>query len=196
MPRPPEFAWLQVDYRFTEAISWEPWLKHVAKTRKAFAAFIDYDPMSNETASCGVLSSAASNADLLSMTEYICVKKHPDHYGKRVNGRADLWIGDSIRDMSWAFEAKQVRCVPGSRTATFEDALAAACHDASRMTDLDADRFFGLLIATLPADDEPDDLGPLRERLDNFASQTDLACKVGGGRHPVYLFFRGPKRQK
>jgi hypothetical protein len=110
-----DFSWLKVDkWSRMEAPSWEPWLKNVAKTRRAFSEFItDYDPMSNETASCGVLSSAASAAGLLSMTEYLCLKKDRRHYSKRVNGRADLWVCNISRRRSWAIEAKQVRCVAG-----------------------------------------------------------------------------------
>jgi hypothetical protein len=193
-----DFEWLSNAHRGSkEAHSWEPWLKDVAKSRRAFADFIQhYDPMSNETASCGVLSAAASTAGLLSMTEFLCMKKNVHHYGKRVNGRADLWVADPGRKISWAFEAKQTRCVPGSRLETLRTAMALACHEASRMTNLDADRFFGLLIATLPPTADSDQLKGLRERLVSFAAEADFACEVGGGRHPAFLFFRGPKRIK
>jgi hypothetical protein len=177
-----------------ESGSWDPWLRQVARSRKAFAQFIDYDPMSNETASCGVLSSAASTAGLLSMAEYICQKKHKSDYRRRGNGRADLWIADPAREFSWAFEAKQVRCVPGTRTATLETALKEACHDASRITDLEADRFYGLMLATLPADEDLDDLEPLCDRLDGFAEEADIACKFGGSSKPAYAYFRIPER--
>lgn len=198
MPRPPDFAWLNVDRRLTEAGSWEPWFKHVAKTRRAFAQFIDLDPMSNETASCGVLSSAASTKGLLSMTEYLCVKKHKTDYRRRGHGRADLWVADPSRKISWAFEAKQLRCEPGTRRATIEAAMSAACHDASRLTDLEADRFYGLLIATLPAYAyaDADALRGICDRLDEFGETSQIACKFGGGAQPAYAFFCAAERSK
>jgi hypothetical protein len=193
-----DFSWLRiVDRKRMEVASWEPWLRNVAKTRRAFSEFItDYDPMSNETASCGVLSSAASAAGLLSMTEYLCLKKDPQHYSKRVNGRADLWVCDTGRRTSWAFEAKQVRCVAGTRLSTLENAMADACDEASRMPDLEADRRFGLVIATMPPDAEPEAMFKLVYRLDAFAEEADFACRVEGGRHPTYLFFRFEHRKR
>lgn len=196
MPRPLDFLWLNIDRRFTEAGSWEPWLKHVARTRKAFARFIDLDPMTNETASCGVLAAAASSSGLLAMTEYICIKKHKTDYRKRGHGRADLWVADPRRSISWAFEAKQLRCAPGTRTATIEAAMASACHDASRLTDVEADRFYGLLIVTLPAAADPDALHALCERLDDFGEASWIGCKFGGGAQPAYAFICPAERSK
>jgi len=197
LSRPPDFLWLKIDRRLIEASSWEPWLRQVARTRKAVASFIeDYDPLSNETATCGVLSSAASKVGLLSMTEYLCVKKHNTDYRRRGVGRADLWVADPDREISWAFEAKQVRCAAGSGQATFESAMKAACHDASRVTDLEANRFYGLMIATLPFDHDLDELDGLCEQLDDFAEEVDIACKFGGGPLPAYAFFRFAQRQK
>jgi hypothetical protein len=196
MPRPPDLSWFKVDGRLIEASSWEPWLRQVAKTRRAFGKFLtDLDPLMNETASCGLLSSAASTAGLLSMTEYLCIKKHKTDYRRRRNGRADLWVADPAREVSWAFEAKQVRCAPGTRTATLEEAMAHACHDASQLTDLEADRLYGLLIATLP-EEEIDDLEDLVDRLDAFAHEVDIACKFGGAARPAYVFFRFAQRDK
>lgn len=193
-----DFSWLKIiDRKRMEAPSWEPWLRNVASTRRSFSEFIThYDPMSNETASCGVLSAAASAAGLLSMTEYLCLKKDPQHYSKRVNGRADLWVCDTGRKMSWAIEAKQVRCVAGTRAGTLRNAMVDACDEASRMPDLEADRFFGLVIATLPTDVDPHVLTKMTGRLVDFAEETEFACRVEGGRHPTYLFFRRAQRRK
>ena len=192
-----DFRWIRVvDRKRREYISWEPWLKTVAKTRRPFNEFIpDFDAMSNETASCGVLSAAATTAGLLSMTEYLCLKKDPSHYGKRVNGRADLWVCDTTRKTSWAMEAKQVRCAPRTRLTTLQDAMEDACDEASRMPALEADRFFGLVIATLPGGVNPEELAKVMGRLDAFAEETEFACRVEGGRHPTYLFFRTQRRK-
>jgi len=195
MPRTPDAIWLKIDGRVVEATSWAPWFQQVARSRRAFANFIELDPLMNETASCGVLSSAASKAGLLSMTEYLCIKKHHTDYRRKGNGRADLWVADPERKISWAFEAKQVRCAPGTRPTTLEEAMAQACHDASRLTDLEADRFYGLLVATLPEEDL-EDLGDLVENLDAFADEVDIACRFGGGARPAYAFFRQAQRIK
>ena len=196
MARPPDFEWLKADRRLVEATAWEPWLKQVARTRRAFAKFIETDPMTNETASCGVLASAASSSGLLSMAEYLCVKKHKTDYRRRRNGRADLWVGDRRRVRSWAFEAKQLRCRAGARVETFEKWMADAAHDASRMEDLEADDLYGLLIATLPSGKEAAHLEGVVRRLEAFAAETDLACRVGGARSPAFVYFRRAFRNR
>ena len=196
MPRPLDFEWLKADRRYLEATAWEPWLKRVATARRAFARFIEADPMTNETASCGVLASAATSSGLLSMAEYICVKKHKTDYRRRRKGRADLWVGDRRRDKSWAFEAKQLRSKAGTRFVTLERWMKDAAHDASQMHDLEADELFGLLLVTLPQGlDARQDEG-LRGRLAAFAAETDFDCRVGGARTPAFMYFRRAFRTK
>lgn len=184
---------LKADGRFLEAQSWRPWLDAVGRTRSEFADFIEYDPMSNETASMGVLASAATRAKLLATTEYICLKRDEDWRKKHRHGRLDLWVGDPKISRSWAFEAKQLRCRPGTRAATIEKAMALACHDAAAIPDHEGDRFFGLVVATVP---DEGDCEALCDRLRDFHSQVDFAWECGGSYSSAFIFIRTAERMR
>lgn len=178
---------LKADDRFIEAAIWPHWMEQVARTRDGFANFIDYDPMTNETASVGVLASAAARADLLSTTEFVCHKHQFDRRRRLVHGRADLWVGAPRGGISWAFEAKQIKSRQGSRSDTFEAALDMACLEASRLPEWEANRFFGLLIVTVPPEG---DVTKLEGRLESLAGKADFAWPCGGRERATYLYFR------
>lgn len=186
-------ACLKADRRFLEAERWIPWLNAAARTRADFANFIEYDPMSNETASMGVLASAATRAGLLATTEFVCQKHQPDHRRKLRNGRLDLWVGDPKIKRSWAFEAKQIRCRNGTREGTLKQALSAACHDAWHLPSHEGDRFFGILVATLP--EEGDGLR-VRDTLREFRHHAEFAWEVGGGSQPAFVFIKSAEKKQ
>lgn len=169
---------------------WEPWFREVGRMRRAFREAFDFDPMCNETASMGVMAAAASRARLLAMTDYVCRKRGVADGRKFRNGRADLWVGQpGLR--SWAFEAKQFSCAPGTRQTTLEGHLSRACHDAVHVPGSEADLKFGLLIATAREIGQAD-------RLETIArAQAEMcfaACRFDGGELPVYAFIRRAHR--
>ena len=182
---------LKADKRFLERASWTPWLDAVGQVREEFAAFINYDPMPNETASMSVLASAATRSGLLAMTEYVCKKHQKDRRKKLRNGRLDLWVGDPAVKRTWAFEAKQLHCRPGAREATIAAAMASACHDAADIPDTEGDRFFGLLVATIPPEGECEKLCQL---LRDFRDQVEFAWEFGGHERPAFVFIRTAER--
>lgn len=172
---------------------WESWFREVGRMRRAFRSAMGFDPMCNETASVGVLASAASNAGLLAMTEYVCVKRSVADARRFRNGRADLWIYHPGRDVSWVFEAKQLRCAPAIRQVTLETHLRRACHDAAHVPEWEANHKFGILIATAP---EVGDVEAIERTARAQAEMSFAACRFDGGELPVYAFIRRARKQR
>jgi hypothetical protein len=183
-----KFEWMEADRRRVEFKSWEPWLKRVAKHRAAFADVIDDDPMHyNETASVGVLASAASSVGLLSIAEYVCIKRVANDRRRRKSGRADLWVYDAKFERSWAFEAKQYECRPGVKLKTLEAKLQKAADEADLIPHWEAEDAFGILILLAPTGPIPK---PLMDKFDELAKVSSLAGRLTGCGRSIYIFFR------
>ena len=176
---------LKTDQRRIEAPLWQRWMDHVSKSRRGFAELIDFDPLTNETASMSVLAAAASRSGLFAMTDYVCDKHQKDRRKRLRRGRADLWVGSST--CTWAFEAKQIRCRPGVRLTTLEARLELARHDAGELPESEGDRFFGILVATLP---DGVSTPKLEDCLTDFAQKADFAWRIGGGTRPAYVYLK------
>ena len=181
--------WIKGDDRRHEATSWAKWLGKVPHIRREFAKAISDDPLLyNETASVGVLATAASRAGMLALAEYSAVKRGDGRGRPHRPGRCDLWIADMSIDRSWAFEFKQLFCAPTPRRGTIAAALDRACADARKVHPLEADYCFGaLLISACEGRTLTDEAV---ERIEAVASEASFACKLGGGKLPVYLILR------
>jgi len=181
--------WIKGDARRSEASSWANWLGKVPHIRRQFAKAIDDDPLLyNETASVGVLASAASRAGMLALAEYSAVKRGDGRGRPHRHGRCDLWLCDTAIDVSWAFEFKQIFCAPDPRRGTIAAALERACADARRVHPLEADRCFGALLVS--AYEGLSLSSSAVERIEAVAEDATFACKLGGGQLPVYLILR------
>lgn len=181
--------WMRSDARRIEATIWTKWLGRVPQIRRSFSKMIDDDPLLyNETASVGVLASAASRAGLLALAEYSAVKRGSGRGRPHGHGRCDLWIADPASDISWAFEFKQLFCAPSPRRGTIAAALDRACADARMVHPLEADRCFGALLVSAREGEQLTD-GAV-ERIEAVADEASFACKLGGGKVPVYLILR------
>lgn len=174
------------DARTLEHRVWPSWLREVGRSRLEFDRFTGTDPLSNETASVAVLAAAAARAGLLTSAEYACGKHQQDRRRHLRNGRADLWVGSPGHRFAWAFEAKQVHCRPGVRLDTLEKAMDRAVRDADDLDGWEADRFYGLLIATFA---ENEDCARAEERLTLLAGSCWFAWRCDG-RRPAWLLFR------
>ncbi|WP_447753333.1 hypothetical protein [Sphingopyxis fribergensis] len=181
--------WMKADARRHEATIWARWLGKVPQMRRAFAQAIDDDPLLyNETASVGVLASAAARAGMLALAEYSATKRGDGRGRPHRHGRCDLWLCDPAAEISWAFEFKQLFCAPSPRRGTIAAALDRACADARKVHPLEADRCFGALLISAR---EGQALAPgAIERIEAVASGASFACKLGGGKLPVYLIMR------
>lgn len=181
------FEWLNGHKGRVERRAWEPWLQTVGEMREAFAKAMEDDPvLYNETATMGLLSAAANRCGLLSMAEYACWKRGQDRR-KRTWGRADLWVYDPSRGVSWSFEAKQIACVNGVRRSTLDARMATACDDADKITMWESKQAYGLLVVVAP---EGECSVPMQQMMKALADDCDLACRLGGGDQRVFLFFR------
>ncbi|WP_448140402.1 hypothetical protein [Sphingopyxis fribergensis] len=181
--------WIKNNGRRRETDIWGRWLGHVPSIRRAFAKMIDDDPLLyNETASVGVLASAASRARLLALPEYIAVKRGNGRGRPHKNGRCDLWLGDPVSHKSWAFEFKQIFCPANPRTGTIAAALDRAMDDIHKVHPLEADRRFGGLFVSGYEHCVLSD-GAI-ERIEALAKSACFACRFEGGAQPVYLILK------
>ena len=180
--------WLSGDRRSREARLWSPWLRQLPRLRKQYSDVFEFDPLrSNETASVGLLATAAGRAGLLTMAEYVAWKRAPGRGRPYRNGRCDLWVGHADSGTSWAFEFKQHFCANRCRPATLTKHLDRAREDARQVDSQEADRRFGGLIVSGWIDD------PLPEMtvdaIEELARASTFSCRVGGGSAPVWLLF-------
>jgi hypothetical protein len=137
-----------------------------------------FDPMINETASMGVLASAATKAGMLALTEYVCRKRSTSDGRRFRNGRADLWIYHAGADRSWGFEAKQIQCTPWMRLETLRAKLDEARRDAADIPHWEAKHRFGMLVVTLP----PVDLSEATHKaIDTLVGRSFAAFRIDGG---------------
>jgi hypothetical protein len=181
--------WIKCDARRSEAEIWGKWLDRVPQIRRAFAKMIDDDPLLyNETASVGVLASAATRADLLALAEYSAVKRGNGRGRPHGYGRCDLWLADPAANMSWAFEFKQLFCPANARGQTVAAALQRACDDMKKVHPLEADRLFGALLVSARENHVLSD--KTVQAIEEVAADASFACALGGGKVPVYLILR------
>jgi hypothetical protein len=165
------------------------WFHQVCRIRERFALCMsaNFDPLcSNETASVGFLAAAASRSGLLTLTDYVSVKRGGGWGAPYRPGRCDLWVADPDRELSWAFEFKQGLFGRGTRLATIGRLLDQACFDAGRVDRFEADHRYGGLIVAVQ------DSGSLTEAnicLAQLAPRTSYCCRLGGSQMPVWVFL-------
>lgn len=181
------------DGRRRELKRWASWFHEVGRARLAFAKAVGFDPMINETASMGVLASAASKAGLLAITEYVCRKRAVKNGRQFRHGRADLWVHDWKKDRSWAFEAKQVHGTGQMKFETLKRKLDAACRDAADIPHWEAKSRFGMLIVTVPAEGAT---STTKEALETLATKCFAAFEVNGCAPAAYIFIARQKRPR
>lgn len=181
------------DRRRFELKRWDAWFHEVGKARWAFAKAVGFDPMINETASMGVLASAASKARYLAVTEYVCRKRAAGNARQFRHGRADLWVYDRQNDLSWAFEGKQVHAAGAMAFETLRKKLDAACRDAADIPYWESKNRFGLLIVTVPED------GPsttTKASLKALGKASFAAYRIDGCSPAAYVFIAPEKRPR
>jgi hypothetical protein len=180
--------WIRCDQRRRESHLWRNWLRLVPVIREEFLSVIDDDPLFyNETASVGVLASAASRAGLLALAEYSATKRGTGRGRPHRHGRCDLWVCEVSGKTSWSFEMKQLFCASNVRDATIEAALESARRDAKAVHPLEATHRFGGLLLSARAG------GALNveatERIITFAKRATFAWCFEGGSGPVWLIL-------
>lgn len=165
------------------------WFQQVCRIRERFATCMsaDFDPLdSNETASVGFLAAAASRSGLLTLTDYVSIKRGWETRTPYRTGRCDLWVADPGRQLSWAFEFKQGHFGRGMRLAKISKLLDQACFDARRVDRLEADHRYGALIV---GSDRRSHTDELESGMRKISAQATYCCKISGGAHPVWIFL-------
>lgn len=181
--------WIKCDGRRSEAEIWTKWLAKVPQIRSAFSKMIDDDPLLyNETASVGVLASAATRAGMLGLAEYSAVKRGSGRGRPHAYGRCDLWLGDPDANMSWAFEFKQLFCPASARGTSIAAALERACEDVRKVHPLEADRLFGGLLVSARENECLSER--IVQNIEAVAAEASFACVLGGGKVPIYLILQ------
>ncbi len=184
-----EMTWLAGDRRTLETRLWTDWFSGIPRLRDQFRQIRgDDDPLLyNETASVGVLASAASRSGLLALAEYVAVKRGAGQGRPLRNGRCDLWVQDPASHRAWSFEFKQCYASGGVRRATLERRLRAACSDANAVHSFEADRCFGGLIISGEGDSG---LGKdCVATVEALAADMTYACRIGGGVTLVWILL-------
>ncbi|WP_445678711.1 hypothetical protein [Radicibacter daui] len=183
------FSWIKSDERTIEANLWKHWLQQVPKIRSQFIQAMQGDPfVYNETASVGLLASAASRSGLLAMSEYVSIKRGTGRGRPYRNGRCDLWVGAPETGRSWAFEMKQLIRKKALNEGTIEVSLEAACSDARKVHLQEATFRYGCLI--IASSNENGLSGKSVERIHVAAQATDFACQLDIKTNPVWLLFK------
>ena len=180
------------DRRSREARLWAPWLRQLPRLRRQFANRFDFDPLRyNETASVGLLATAAGRAGFLTLTEYVADKRAPGRGRPYRDGRCDLWLGHAESGAAWAIEFKQLFCAARCRPATLEGQLRLACEDAWQVDAVEGRRFGALIVSGWL-----DDALPVAtvKTIEELAAGTTYSCRVGGGSSPVWLLFDEPRK--
>lgn len=181
--------WLAGDERTLEYRLWSSWFRQVPRFRNAFSNIDDSDDplLYNETASVGVLSSAASRSGLLALAEYVTSKRGTGRGRPLRNGRCDLWVQDPVSERSWSFEFKQYYCRTKVQRRSLVNKLRRACVDAYDVHSFQADRRFGGLLVIGHGDCEVSD--GARNTIEELAGETTFACRLGGGLTPAWLLL-------
>jgi len=181
--------WLNRDLRTIESRVWERWFNRVPRIRKAFAEYVDDDPLYyNETATVSVFASAASQSQLVAFSEYVSEKGEAADRRRTRGGRGDLWVLSPKDNRSWAFEFKQVWAREKCRASTIEKKLNMAVDDARCVRSFEADFRFGALLI-VPWGCEALSR-PSLGALEGIASEITAAVRFGGGRLPAYLLIQ------
>jgi hypothetical protein len=181
--------WLNTDERTLEHRLWGAWFGTVCTIRAEFSDLQeDDDPLFyNETASVGVLASAASRSGMVALAEYSSVKRSASRGRRHRTGRCDLWVQDPRSSRAWSFEMKQCFCSASSRELGLTTKLSQACRDADAVPAFQADRRFGGLIIS------GDGLKPLSAKavvnIEAVARRATYACSLGKGKAEVWLIF-------
>jgi hypothetical protein len=165
------------------------WFKQVCVTRERFVSCMpaDFDPLaSNETASVGFLAAAASRTGLLTLTDYVSIKRGWEARTPYRLGRCDLWVADPRRQHSWAFEFKQGLVRRGTRLAKVSKLLDQACSDARRIDRLEADHRYGALVLAFENNVHSEDLS---EGLRELSARSSYCCRLCGGAAPVWIYL-------
>jgi hypothetical protein len=165
------------------------WFQQVCEIRERFATCMsaDFDPLgSNETASVGFLAAAASRAGLLTLTDYVSIKRGWEARAPYRLGRCDLWLADPLRQLSWAFEFKQGLIGRGTRLAKVGKLLDQACFDARRVDRLEADHRYGALVIGFQNGAQFEDY---HEGLRQLSARTSYCCRLCGGAAPVWIYL-------
>jgi hypothetical protein len=186
---PSEMTWLAGDKRTLESRLWTDWFSAIPQLRDQFSQIRENDDpfLYNETASVGMLASAASRSGLLALAEYVAIKRGTGRGRPLRNGRCDLWVQDPTSHRAWSFEFKQCYATGGVRRATLERKLRAACSDASAVHSFEADRYFGGLM--ILGDDENALGGNCVATVETLAAEMTYACRISGGTTPVWVLL-------
>jgi hypothetical protein len=181
--------WIRSDERRHEAAVWAKWFGRIPRIRNDFFEAIEDDPLLyNETASVGVLACAASRSGLLALAEYSAIKRGTGRGRPHGNGRCDLWVAEPGAEFSWAFEFKQLFCPSNPRTKTIAAALTLACKDVDKIHPLEAKRRFGGLLVSAREGCTLSE--PAIGRIVAVAQSATFACRLDGGKTPVYLILQ------
>lgn len=177
---------------FNEARLWKKWIAQIPEIRSAFQQYMTgWDPLHlNELASVGVLVNAASQAGFLSLMEYVAYKRAPTRGRPFRSGRCDLWIADSKKNVSWAFELKQYFAKSGTRSSTFKKKMEAAIRDSKNVDKNEATKRVACLI--IVPDEDAMQGAEMERRFDDLCKLCDdvhLAFRVGGGLGAVWFAF-------
>jgi hypothetical protein len=165
------------------------WFRQVCQIRERFATCMpgDFDPLgSNETASVGFLAAAASRSGLLTLTDYVSIKRGWEARAPYRLGRCDLWVADPLRQLSLAFEFKQGLIGKGTRIAKISKLLDQACSDARRVDRLEADHRFGAMVIGFQSRAQS---GEYDEGLRQLSARTSYCCRICGGAAPVWIYL-------
>lgn len=182
--------WIAGQNRSEEFAVLTRWFQQVCRSRARFASCMssDFDPLgSNETASVGFLAAAASRSGLLTLTDYVSIKRGWGPLAPHRLGRCDLWLADPKRQISWVFEFKQGLVGRGARPATMSKLLDQACCDAKRVDRLEADHRYGALIVAVQ---EPKALSDVESDLDRLSSEASYCCRLSGGPAPAWIYLK------
>lgn len=165
------------------------WFRQVSRIRDEFARCMsgDFDPLRvNETASVGFIAAAASCSGLLTLTDYVSIKRGWEKVAPYRLGRCDLWVADPHRQVSWAFEFKQGAIGRTTRPAKIGQLLDQACQDARRVDRLEAHRRFGGLVLTLQ---EGSRTYEIDEALRLLSARASYCCRLGKDQRPAWIYL-------
>lgn len=165
------------------------WFRQVSRIRDQFAQCmsVDFDPLRvNETASVGFMAAAASRSGLLTLTDYMSVKRGWEKREPYRVGRCDLWVGDPDRQRSWAFEFKQGAVGRTTRPDKIRQLSDQACQDARRVDRLEAHRRFGGLVLTLQHGSRPAEIG---DQLKVLCARASYCCRLGKDERPAWIYL-------
>lgn len=181
--------WIRRRERSDEFRLLSRWFRQVSVIRQRFAACmsVDFDPFrSNETASVGLLAAAASRSGLLTLTDYVSVKRGWAPCTPYRLGRCDLWVADPVRQLSWAFEFKQGLIGRGTRLAKVSKLLDQACFDARQVDRFEADHRFGAIVVGFQTGQES---AEGEESMRQLSERSSYCCRLGGGVAPVWILL-------